>query len=121
MVAAESQCVCICCPQGCICELSVDDLGNYVFSGNNCVRGADYAIAETTYPVRELTMTIPVTGCLESLSVKTSKPIPKAMIRKVADCIRCLHLSIPVQMHEVVLKNVCDLGVDIIATKALPR
>lgn len=121
MVAAVSQCVCVCCPQGCICELTVDDLGNFAVSGNNCVRGVDYAIAETTYPVRELTMTVPVAGCLEPLSVKTSKPIPKTMIRKVVDRIRSLHLSAPVRMHEVVLKNVCDLSVDVVATKALPR
>lgn len=120
-MAAVSQCVCICCPQGCICELVVDAKGTYTVNGNMCSRGTAYTISETTCPVRELTMTVPVAGCLEPLSVKTSQPIPKVMIAEATDCIRHLHLSAPVQMHEVVLKNVCDLGVDVVATKTVSR
>jgi CxxC motif-containing protein len=49
--------------------------------------------------------------------VKTENAIPKS---KIADCLHSLKgivLNAPVKIGDVVVKNVCDTGVDIVATR----
>jgi CxxC motif-containing protein len=53
------------------------------------------------------------------VSVKTGSNIPK---EKIFDCIAALknlEVKAPVEMGEVMLRNVADTGIDIIATKSV--
>ena len=106
--------ICITCPRG--CHLSVDD--NLNVTGNMCPRGAMYAKAELTHPVRMVTSTVVVNAKGECrLPVKTKEPIPKELIFKVMEEIDKVQVNAPIKIGDVVIKNVLGTGVDIVATK----
>jgi CxxC motif-containing protein len=88
--------------------------------GNICNNGLKYARKELTNPTRTVTSTVKVKdGDSQMLSVKTKEDIPK---EKILDCIvalKDLELNAPIEIGEIVLKNVADTGIDIIATKCV--
>lgn len=105
---------CIICPRG--CHLVIDDNNNV--TGNFCPRGKTYAISELTNPVRTITSSIRVTNREDTLvSVKTSGPIPKGKIFDVMKEIDQLGVEAPVEIGQIVKKDILGLGVDIIITK----
>lgn len=110
--------ICINCPRG--CRLKVDDDLNV--TGNFCPRGVIYAKNELTHPVRTLTSTVKVQSSLERrLPVKSSEPLPK---EKVFDAVKELdrvEMKAPVHIGDVVIANVCNTGVNIVATKNIEK
>lgn len=109
--------ICITCPKG--CHLTVDEL-TYEVVGNDCPRGAVYAKNELTFPTRVLTSTVRITGAqTERCPVRTECPVPKAKLFEIMEQIRNVTLTAPVSIGDVVIKNVCDTGVDVIATRSL--
>ena len=106
--------ICIICPRG--CRLKVDD--NLNVTGNLCPRGIIYAKTEMTNPTRVITSTVKINSKnAVRLSVKTSQAVPKG---KMFECMRELDkvmVEAPVHIGDVVLANICDTGVDVIATK----
>jgi len=114
--------ICIICPNS--CEISVHISGKKIkkVEGNLCKRGEEYAIREITCPERTVTSTVLVLGGREKLvSVKTSKPIPKEKIFDVMREIKRLRVKAPVGMGDILLRNVCNTGVDIVATKNVEK
>ena len=110
--------ICITCPRG--CHLKVDE--NLNVTGNMCPRGAIYAKAELTHPVRMVTSTVAVVSVNESrLPVKTKDPIPKELIFKVMEEIEKVEVKAPIKIGDVIIKDVLGSGVDIIATKDIER
>ena len=110
--------ICINCPLG--CHLSVDDadLANIKVSGNTCPRGATYAVSEITAPKRMVTSSVPVSGSnVSRISVKTSAPIPKGQIFECLGEIKKIRATAPVKIGDVLLKNVCNSGADIVASR----
>lgn len=106
--------ICIVCPKG--CRLTVDDKFNV--TGNGCNRGIKYAIDELTNPTRMITSTVKVEGGqLSRLPVVTSAPVPKDLIFDVMKEINKISVVAPVKVKTVVLQNVLNLGVDIVATR----
>lgn len=110
--------VCVSCPIGCMLTVELNDKNEVIsVRGNTCKRGEQYAKDECTNPVRMLTTTIKVSGgSLPVVPVKTSKPIPKG---KMFDCMKVINNEVvdaPVKMGDVLIYNVCDTGVDIVAT-----
>lgn len=107
--------ICIVCPRG--CHLSVDEKMNV--TGNFCPRGAKYAIMELTHPTRIVTSTVKI--CLKNgysrLPVKTNIAIPKEKIFDIMREIDKVLVVGPIKIGDVIIKNVCGLGADIIATK----
>lgn len=111
---------CIRCPVGCVITVGVDDEGNAEYrEGATCARGREYAVAEATQPVRSVATIIAVAGCGEPLSVKTTCPIPKTLMSQAVAEIKQVHPSLPIEVGEVVLKDVCHTGIDVVATKSL--
>lgn len=110
--------VCVACPLGCPLSVELDDKGAVVsVKGNTCKRGEEYAKDECTNPVRMLTTTMKVNGgSLPVISVKTSAPIPKGMMFECMKEINNEVVDAPVRMGEVLISNICDTGVDIVAT-----
>ena len=110
--------ICINCPRG--CRLKVDD--DFNVTGNFCPRGAIYAKNELTHPVRTLASTVKVQSSLERrLPVKSSEPLPK---EKVFDAVKELdkvEIKTPVHIGDVVIANVCNTGVNIVATKNIEK
>ena len=119
---------CICCPLGCSVQVRLAPakgpgqegcLEALSATGATCKRGVDYAMAEAVSPVRMVTAAVPVEGRLEPLSVKTSQPVPKYLIRPVLEDIAALRLRPPVIEGAVVLRDVRSTGADVVATKSL--
>ena len=112
--------ICIGCPLG--CNLTVEMDGGQVVSvnGNTCKRGDDYARKELTDPRRIVTSTVPVAGGnLPVVLVKTASDIPKGKIRECLCALKGVTLTAPVQIGDVIVENVADTGVDVIATKSI--
>lgn len=108
--------ICISCPRG--CHLTVDDNNNV--TGNFCPRGKVYAINELTNPKRMITTTVNVIGGeIARLSVASSEPVPKGMIFEVVEEIKKNEVKAPIKIGDVIVKNILNLGIDIIATKSV--
>ncbi len=106
--------ICIVCPKG--CHLKVDD--NLNVTRNACARGVKYGIDELTNPTRMVTSTVViVNGEIPRLPVVTSAPIPKDKIMDVMNEINKLIVEAPIYVKDIVISNVLDLGVDIVATR----
>ena len=111
--------VCVSCPMGCQITVTLDDNGQVVdVTGNTCKRGDAYARTECTHPVRMITSTIKVVGGKNAYVVpcKSSNPIPKEMMMECMDVINNACVQAPVKIGDVLIKNVLDTGVDIVAT-----
>lgn len=116
---AESNMICIVCPMG--CRMTVEAGDEIKVSGNTCSRGYAYAVKECTNPTRSITTTVKVEGAeLPVIPVKTSGEVPKNMIRECMRVIREIRIEAPVEIGDVVLKNILGTGVDIIASRAAP-
>ena len=112
--------ICIGCPLGCNLTVEMDGGQVVSVSGNTCKRGDDYARKELTDPRRIVTSTVPVAGGnLQVVSVKTASDIPKGKIRECLCALKGVTLTAPVQIGDVIVENVADTGVDVIATKSI--
>ena len=112
--------ICIGCPLGCNLTVEMDGGQELSVNGNTCKRGDDYARKELTDPRRIVTSTVPVAGGnLPVVSVKTASDIPKGKIRECLCALKGVTLTAPVQIGDVIVENVADTGVDVIATKSI--
>lgn len=110
---------CINCPMGCRMEVTLEDGAVVSVKGNTCKRGETYAHQECTQPLRMITAVAGVKGSDMPVSMKTRTPIPKAKINECMRAIDALELAAPIQLGDVLIHNVVDTGVDVIATKAV--
>lgn len=111
---------CICCPLGCRIEVALDENGQVSeVSGYTCKRGADYAAQEAVAPERMVTAVLCVSGCLEPVSVKAQRPVPKAAMKDVLAAVAALRLDAPVAAGDVLIEDVCGTGVAVVATKSV--
>lgn len=111
---------CICCPLGCSIEVSFDEEGAVAeVSGHTCKRGADYAAQEAVAPERMVTAVLSVAGCLEPVSVKTARPVPKERMLDVLAAIAALRLEAPIAAGQQLIDDVCGTGVPVVATKSV--
>lgn len=112
---------CICCPLGCMIEVAFDEDGAVAeVSGHTCKRGADYAAQEAVRPERMVTAVVPVAGCLEPVSLKTARPVPKDRVRDVLAAVAGLRLTAPVVAGDRLIDDVCRTGTAVVATKTVP-
>ncbi len=94
------------------------EVGALEVTGNTCPKGAEYAIAECTNPVRTVTSIVRVSNRKDTMvSVKTAAPVPKDKMMDVMAALRSTVVSAPVKIGDVVLTNI--FGTDIIVTKAI--
>lgn len=96
---------CIECPMG--CEITVEEENGEVknVSGYSCPRGKTYAESEAVCPKRVVTSTVRADNG-EMIPVKTSKPVKKDEIFKVMEIIKRTKCRLPVQLGEVLVKNI---------------
>ena len=116
----ERRLTCIICPKGCSLRVRLEAGRVTLVEGNHCKRGAQYAEKEVTNPTRTVTTIIPVRGGREKmLSVKTRTDIPKAKVQACMRALKNVTAEAPVQIGNVILVDVAETGVDIIATKEI--
>lgn len=113
--------ICINCPKG--CHLTVEEVnGEIVVTGNSCKRGEKYAIDELSNPVRILTTTLPIESeNYRRLPVMTSVPISKGKLFEVMKALKDVKVKAPIKMNDVIVKDILNLGADIIASKSIEK
>ncbi|MBZ9687021.1 DUF1667 domain-containing protein [Clostridium estertheticum] len=110
---------CILCPNG--CSVSVEKVGQeYEVKGNKCPKGREFAINEIVDPRRSVCSTIKTTfEKVPRLPVRTNGEVPLEAIFNVMAEINSKYLDMPVHAGDVVIENVGDTGVNVIATSDL--
>ncbi len=109
---------CIGCPMGCPLVVEMENGAVSKVTGNTCPRGDAYGRKEVTNPTRIVTSTVRVEGgTLPVVSCKTRTDIPKGKIFDVARALKTVTVPAPVTIGQVLVDNVADTGVEIIATK----
>ena len=114
---------CTTCPSECLLtvEMERDADGTVVevhsVTGNSCPRGDKFAHQELTCPMRVLTTTVAVSDGDEALlPVRTAEAIPLALHAQAMDLIRSLVLDAPIHMGDIVLENLLDTNIELIAS-----
>ena len=121
-MAEISEIICVTCPQGCL--LKVKHEGNQVLDvlESGCKRGKEYAICELQDPRRMVASTVRVKGGLHPLvPVYTRSAFPKPLIPQLAQELRQVELTAPVEINQVVLEDALGTGIDIVTSRDLPE
>ena len=107
---------CIVCPRGCTLKVELGE-NNTVLSvtGNACKRGVVYAENECTHPKRTVTSTV---KCEDGsvVACKTSDTVPKESVFDVMKAINAVRANNDLQIGDIIIENVLDLGVNVVAT-----
>ena len=113
--------LCIGCPLGCRLEVDEAADGHVVeVRGFSCKRGEAYALQEHTAPQRLVTTTVQIEGApLARLPVRTSQPVGKGLVLEICQTLRTIKVLAPVQRGAVILPNVLNTGVDVIASRSM--
>lgn len=112
--------ICINCPRGCHLEVSVNN-GEVQVSGNQCPRGVTYATQEATDPRRMVTAAVPAQPGTPCAAVRTSAPLPVAMIPELLNTLYKMQLTSPAKRGDVLLANWKDSGIDVIFSADFPQ
>ena len=114
---------CTTCPSECLLTVEVErDADGHVaavhsVTGNSCPRGDKFAHQELTCPMRVLTTTVAVSGGDEALlPVHTAEAIPLELHAQAMALIRGLVINAPIRMGDVVLKDLLNTNIDLIAS-----
>jgi CxxC motif-containing protein len=114
--------ICIVCPRGCNVRAEYDGPDNVVITGNGCVKGDTYVREEIFAPKRTLTAIVKTDSPSHPvLPVKSDKPVPKNMICDFLNEIYSLKIKLPVKTGDILISNVKESGINIIATRTLSR
>ena len=114
---------CTTCPSECLLTVEVErDAGGHVaavrsVTGNSCPRGDKFAHQELTCPMRVLTTTVAVSSGNEALlPVRTADAIPLELHAQAMALIRGLIVDAPIHMGDVVLENLLDTNINLVAS-----
>ncbi|RJR22315.1 MAG: DUF1667 domain-containing protein [Desulfobacteraceae bacterium] len=121
-MAVTQEMICITCPMG--CRLKTTQEGSVLLNvdGHGCKRGPRFAKEELTDPRRMVATTVRVRGSVHPLApVYTAKPFPKPRIFDLLREVRGLEIEAPVVMNQVVLENALGEGINLIASRDMPR
>lgn len=114
--------ICINCPLGCHLTVDDSDKNNVKVTGNTCKRGETYGINEVLHPKRMVTSSIYVlNGKNPVVSCKTKDAIPKELIFDSLNVLKETKVEAPVKIGDVLVKNILNTGVDIVATSNVER
>lgn len=114
---------CTTCPSECLLTVGVErDADGHVaavrsVTGNSCPRGDKFARQELTCPMRVLTTTVAVSGGDEALlPVRTAEAIPLELHAQAMALIRGLVVNAPIRMGDVILPNLLDTTINLVAS-----
>lgn len=116
----EKDLICIVCPNGCRLHGILTEEGELEVSGNRCARGKVFAGTELTNPTRSLTTTVKtIYEDFPYLPVRTDGEIPKHSIHAAIEELQRVTVSRRLQCGDIVLKNVAETGIKVIAAMDL--
>ncbi|OYT14596.1 MAG: molybdopterin oxidoreductase [Bacteroidetes bacterium 4572_77] len=107
---------CIVCPNGCL--LNVDKKNDeWIVEGNLCPKGIEFAINEMTNAKRSICSTVnTIFKNTPRLPVRTDGEIPKKLIFPLMKEINAVTLERYVTTGEIIIENVLNTGINVIAT-----
>lgn len=118
----EKDITCIICPIGCKIQVKTDGKHFEICEGHKCKRGIEYARSEALDPRRMLTSSVLVKdGEWPLVSIKSSKPVPKNKVFEILTEIKNAKIDAPVNLGKIIIKNVANTNIDIIATKSIKK
>ena len=121
-MAEKHELVCISCPIGCRLTVTKEGTEKWLVEGNACKRGEVYGIKEVTNPVRMLPTTVKIKdGVLNRLPVKTREAIQKELIFEAMEVINKACVTAPIKMGDIIVKNLLDTNIDVIATRSMNK
>lgn len=114
---------CKVCPMECELKITKDDTqSSYSVEGNRCNRGKEYGIKEALEPSRILTSRVLLKGGpMSRLPVKTNGIIPEYLVDKCMEIIKVTEVSAPVEKGHIIIENILDTGVDVVASRKVNR
>ena len=117
-----AQITCIICPNGCQITVIERPGGLLEIVGSTCKRGLEYAGQEYREPKRMLITTMRIDGgALPVIPVRSNKELPKERIFEAVEHVSHIALRAPIKMGTVVVPNLLNLGVDVIASRDIKR
>jgi CxxC motif-containing protein len=121
-VTREETIICVGCPLGCGVKLTLNDKNEVTeVDGNKCKEGEKFVLEEFRNPVRTLTATVLTQGSSQPLlPVRTAKPILKTLFTKSMTVIARARAKPPISTGDVIVHNLLNTGVDVVASSALP-
>lgn len=121
-MSATRDLICIGCPMGCMLQVKFDGGQVVGVTGNTCKRGEIYGIKECTNPTRIVTSSVAVEGGeIDAVSVKTANDISKGKVFECVNCLRGIIVKAPINIGDIIVKNIAGTGVDVVATKKVGR
>lgn len=112
--------VCTICPIACKISVSEQCQENYEVTGNKCEKGKSFALQEIKNPLRIFTTTINIKGGnIKRLPVRSKEPVPKNIITELTKPIREVQINAPVKRGDIIIENILDSGVDIVASRSV--
>jgi CxxC motif-containing protein len=122
MTVEKRHFVCVVCPIG--CEIDVVHDGSRIISmeGNKCEKSVEFVSQELVEPMRILTTTVRIEGSRwPVIPVRTDKSVPKQLFPRIMRQLRHIKLQAPVNMLDLVVKDIVGTGANIVATRTMPR
>jgi CxxC motif-containing protein len=117
----EENIVCIGCPLGCRTTLRIGGRGEVLkVLGYKCKEGRQYVLEEYRNPVRIFTTTVLTEKSSRPLlPVRTNRPILKSRLKESTLTLVRVKAKPPVRVGQVILPNLLNSGVDVVATDDL--
>lgn len=108
--------ICIICPNGCFLEIDKQN-EEFIVRGNMCPRGREFGINEMINPKRSICSTVRTSyKSIPRLPVRTDGEIPFSLVFNTMKKINEINLDHPVHSGEIIIENILETGVNIIAT-----
>ena len=113
---------CVTCPIGCEIDVEVQDGDIVSMEGNKCKKSEEFVLQELKEPMRVLTTTVRVNGARWAmLPVRSDKSIPKRLFFQVIKELADIDLPAPVNISEVIIKDVAGTDANILATRTMKK
>ena len=122
MAVEKRHFVCVVCPIG--CEIDVVHDGKKIISmaGNKCEKSEEFVRQELIEPMRILTTTVRIQGARWAvIPVRSDKAVPKRLFPRIMKQLRRIGLRAPVNVLDVVVRDVLQTGANIITTRTMPH
>ncbi len=116
----KKELICITCPLSCHLSIELKEDTIQSITGNTCPRGVKYAESEMLNPTRMITSTVIIEDSIyKRIPVISSCEIPKNKIFEVMKEINKIKVKAPIKINEILIKNVCGLEANIIASRSM--
>src|SRR4030042_2645881 len=122
MAAEKKHFGCVVCPIGCEIDVVYDGSEIISMEGNKCEKSEEFVRQELIGPMRILTTTVRIQGSrLPVIPVRTDTSVPKRLFPRMMKQLRRIKLQAPVNMLDVVARDVLHTAGNIIATRTMLR